>query len=377
MVYLDHNATTPVRTEVIETMLPYFREEWGNPSSSYRFGSRLKKVLETAREQVADLIGAHPSEIVFTSGGTESDNTALQAIRRADPTKRHIVTSAVEHSAVLGFCRELEATGFRVTYLPVDRGGRLSLADLESAITPETAGVSLMWANNETGVLFPVEEIAWFCRDRGVLFHCDAVQAAGKVEIDAKKLPVDYLALTGHKIGAPKGVGALYVRRKAPFTPFMHGGHQERGRRGGTESLALIAGLGTAAALARKKLAAYDRAVRPLRDELETGLLAAVPGVERNGETDNRLGNTANLHFPGLDSEALLLLLDQAGICASSGSACLADSPDPSHVVAAMKPGPAAHESVRFSLGSTNTGAEIRETISSIKRIADNLGFSR
>lgn len=377
MIYLDHNATTPVLPEVLEAMLPYFREEWGNPSSSYRFGSHLKKALETAREQVADLIGAHPLEIIFTSGGTESDNTALHAILRADLTKRHIITSAVEHSAVLGFCLALEEMGFRITYLPVDRDGLLSLADLEAAITPETTGVSLMRANNETGVLFPVEEIAAICHERGVLFHCDAVQAAGKTEIDVKKLPVDYLALTGHKFGAPKGIGALYVRCKAPFTPFVHGGHQERGRRGGTENLALIAGLGIAAALVRKKVSTYDRTVRPLRDALETGLLAAIPGAERNGHADRRLGNTANLHFPGLDSEALLLLLDQAGICASSGSACLADSPDPSHVVAAMKPGAAAHESVRFSLGPANTAEEIRETISSLKRIAGSLLTAR
>jgi len=231
MIYLDHNATTPVLPDVLESMLPYFREEWGNPSSSYRFGSRLKKVIETAREQVAELVGAHPLEIVFTSGGTESDNTALHAVVRADPAKRHVITSAVDHSAVLTFCRELEKTGFRVTYLPLDRDGLLSISDLENAITPETAGVSLMWANNETGILFPVEQIATLCRARGILFHCDAVQAAGKTPVDLKNIPIDYLSLTGHKIGAPKGVGALFVRRKTPFTPFIQGGHQERERR--------------------------------------------------------------------------------------------------------------------------------------------------
>ena len=269
MIYLDHNATTPVLPEVFESMRPYFCEECGNPSSSYRFGSKLKAVIENAREQVAELLGASPPEIVFTSGGTESDNTAIHAMLRADLAKRHFITSAVEHSAVLTFCRGLEAMGFRVTYLPVDRDGLLSIADLEAAITPDTAGVSLMWANNETGVLFPVEEIATLCRARGVLFHCDAVQAAGKIAIDVRKVPVDYLALTGHKLGAPKGIGALYVRRKAPFTSFVHGGHQERGRRGGTESVPLIVGLGTALALARKKVATYDRTVRPLRDALE------------------------------------------------------------------------------------------------------------
>lgn len=377
MIYLDHNATTPVLPEVFAAMEPYLRAEWGNPSSTYRFGSKLKAAIETAREQVAELIGASPLEIVFTSGGTESDNTALHAILRADSTKRHIITSAVEHSAVLSFCRGLEPMGFRITCLPVDLDGLLALADLEAAIAPDSAGVSLMWANNETGVLFPVEEIAALCRSRGLLFHCDAVQAAGKVAIDVRKVPVDYLAVTGHKLGAPKGIGALYVRRKSPFTPFIQGGHQERGRRGGTECVPLIAGLGTAAVLARKKLTTYDRTVRPLRDALETGLLAAIPGTVRNGHPGQRLANTANIHFPGIESEALLLLLDQAGLCASSGSACLADSPDPSHVIAAMKPGPAARQSIRFSLGSENTTAEIRDTIAAVQRCVTTLGGVR
>jgi len=377
MIYLDHNATTPVLREVVEAMLPFFREEWGNPSSSYRFGSRIKKVIETAREQVAELIAAHPLEIVFTSGGTESDNTALYAILRANPAKRHIITSAVEHSAVLTFCRDLEKTGGRVTYLPVDRDGLLSISDLENAITPDTAGVSLMWANNETGVLFPVEQIGARCRSRGILFHCDAVQAAGKIPIDLKNVPVDYLSLTGHKIGAPKGVGALFVRRKAPFTPFILGGHQERGRRGGTESVPLVAGLGLAADIARKKAPAFDAKVCPLRDALEQGILTKIPHTELNGHPAQRLANTTNITFHGIESEALLLLLDQAGICASSGSACLADSPDPSHVVAAMKPGSAARQCIRFSLGATNTAKEVTQTISAIEGIVPSLTEAR
>jgi cysteine desulfurase len=377
MIYLDHNATTPVLPEVFADMEPYFRREWGNPSSSYRFGSKLKSAIETAREQVAELIGASPLEIVFTSGGTESDNTALHVMLRADLTKRHLITSAVEHSAVLTFCRGLEPMGFRITYLPVDRDGLLSLADLEAAITPETAGVSLMWANNETGVLFPVEEIAALCRSRGLLFHCDAVQAVGKIPIDLRKVPIDYLAITGHKFGAAKGVGALYVRRKAPFTPFIQGGHQERGRRGGTESVPLLVGLGTAAAIARKKLSAFERTVRPLRDSLENAILTAIPGVAVNGHPTQRLANTTNLHFPGLESEALLLLLDQAGLCASSGSACLADSPDPSHVISAMKPGPAARQSIRFSLGSQTTAPEIRAAADAVQRCVTTLGGVR
>jgi cysteine desulfurase len=236
MIYLDHNATTPIAPEVREVMLPYLGEEWGNPSSSYRFGSRLKTVIEAARAQVAALVGAQSPEIIFTSCATESNNTAIHAALKANPQKRHIVTSAVEHSSVLNYCRALAGEGFRVSYLPVDREGLLKVADLENAITDETAVVSLMWANNETGVLFPVEEIAQVCQARGVLFHCDAVQAAGKVPVDVNNLPVDYLSATGHKFHAPKGIGALYVRRKAPFTPLIHGGHHDRGRRCSGES---------------------------------------------------------------------------------------------------------------------------------------------
>src|SRR5258705_7352433 len=272
MIYLDNNGTTSVLPEVVEAMMLYFTTDWGNPSSSYKFGSKLKSVIETAREQVADLIGAHPREILFTSCATESNNAAIHAALKAHPDKRHIVTSAVEHSSVLNYCMALEKDGYRVTYLPVDREGLLKLADLENAITDETAVVSLMWANNETGVLFPVKEIAEICRARGVLYHCDAVQAAGKVEIDVSRdggMQADYLSLTGHKFHAPKGVGALYVRRKAPFSPMIHGGHQERNLRGGTECVPLIVGMGKAAELARNHLPTYEERVRPLRDTLE------------------------------------------------------------------------------------------------------------
>jgi cysteine desulfurase len=287
VIYLDHNATTPILPEVLEAMMPYLTTEWGNPSSAYKFGAKLKSVVETAREQVAELIGAHPMDVIFTSCATESNNAAVAAAMKANPAKRHIVTSQVEHSSVLNFCMALEKSptpllgqegvgggrseegAYRVTYLPVDRDGLLKLADLEAAITDQTALVSLMWANNETGVLFPVESIAEICRSRGVLYHCDAVQAAGKVEIDVRKVPADYLSLTGHKFHAPKGIGALYVRRKSPFSPLVYGGHQERNRRGGTESVPLIVGMGKAAQLARKHLPDYEKKVRPLRDELE------------------------------------------------------------------------------------------------------------
>ena len=385
--------------------MPYLTTEWGNPSSSYKFGSKLRGVVELAREQVAELIGAHGREVLFTSCATESNNAAIRAALQATG-KRHIITSAVEHSSVLNLCKTLEADsrkeaqestkaevgtdrravrerqaiyhetdesgstaktpsrqeeGYRVTYLPVDRDGLLTLADLENAITDDTAVVSLMWANNETGVLFPVKEIAEICRARGVLFHCDAVQAAGKIEIDVRKVPVDYLSVTGHKFHAPKGVGALYVRRKTPFSPLIVGGHQERGLRGGTESMPLIVGIGKAAELARKKLPGYDQKVRPLRDALEDGILSSIPNTELNGHKTERLANTTNITFRGIESEALLILLDQDGICASSGSACLADSDEPSHVVKAMKPdSTASRQMIRFSLDAANTAADIK-----------------
>lgn len=355
--------------------MPYLSEEWGNPSSSYRFGSHLKSKIEEAREQVANLIGCKtPREILFTSGGTESNNTAIHAAITARPEKRHIITSQVEHSSVLSYCRFLEKHhGYRVTCLPVDREGLLSMTDLEAALTDDTAVVSLMWANNETGVLFPIEQIAQLCRSRGVPYHCDAVQAAGKLSIDVCAIPFDYLSITGHKIGAPKGIGALYVQKKAPFISFVHGGHQERSRRGGTENVASIVSLGTAAAHAMKKQPKYDGTIRPVRDALEYGILSSIPNTELNGHATQRLANTLNITFHGIESEALLLLLDQSGICASSGSACLADSPDPSHVIAAMKPGPAARQCVRFSLGAGLHQADITTAIGSLTRIVSTL----
>ena len=371
MIYLDHNATTQVLPEVFEAMRPYFCEEWGNPSSAYKFGSKIKGVIEMARAQVAELIGAQPREIIFTSCATESNNAAIHAALKANPGKRHVVTSAVEHSSVLNYCMALEKDGYRVTYLPVDREGSLKLADLENAVTGETAAVSLMWANNETGVLFPVKEIAEFCCSRGVLYHCDAVQTAGKVGIDLRKVQADYLSLTGHKFHAPKGIGALYVRRKAPFSPFIHGGHQERSLRGGTECVPLIVGIGKGAELARKQLPGYEQKVRPLRDMLEEGILSSIPNTELNGHKTKRLANTTNISFHGIESEALLILLDQEGICASSGSACLADSEEPSHVVKAMKPESAAsRQMIRLSLDTASKGAAIKTVLNGVERSA-------
>ena len=375
MIYLDHNATTPVRPEVLEAMMPYLTTEWGNPSSAYKFGAKLKSVIENAREQVADLIKAQHGEVVFTSCATESNNAAIAAALRAGPEKRHIITSNVEHSSVLNFCKALEKEGYRVTCLPVDRDGLLKLADLEAAITDQTAVVSLMWANNETGVLSPVDRIAEVCRSRGVLYHCDAVQAAGKVEVDVRKISVDYLSLTGHKFHAPKGIGALYVRRKAPFSPYLRGGHQERNQRGGTESVPLIVGMGKAAELARNNLPDYERKVRPQRDKLEEGVLRSIPDAELNGHKIYRLANTTNITFRGIESEALLILLDKGGICASSGSACLADSDEPSHVIKAMKPESAAsRQMIRFSLDGELTQADISATLTAIQQATIMLG---
>ncbi len=340
--------------------MPYLTSEWGNPSSSYKFGSKLKTINEAARAQVAELIRANASEIIFTSCATESNNSAIHAALKANPKKRHIITSVVEHSSVLNYCMALEKEGYRVTHLPVDREGLLKLADLENAISDATAVVSLMWANNETGVLFPVRDIGEICHSRGVLFHCDAVQAAGKVEIDVRNVYADYLSLTGHKLGAPKGIGVLYVRKKAPFSPLIYGGHQERNRRGGTESVPLIVGMGKAAELARKHLPSYDEKLHPLRDTLEEGILSSIPNTELNGHKTLRLANTTNIAFQGIESEALLILLDKEGICASSGSACLADSDEPSHVIKAMKPDTAAsRQMIRFSLGIESNREEV------------------
>ncbi|MBI2512352.1 MAG: aminotransferase class V-fold PLP-dependent enzyme [Opitutae bacterium] len=369
MIYSDYNATAPLRPEVFAAMKPFLTERWGNPSSSYSFGSQLKSEIEAARRSVAKLVNANASEVVFTGSATEADNTALNAALIAQPEKRHLITSAVEHSAVLNHCHFLESQGVRVTRLSVDRDGLLELGRLEAALTDDTALVSLMWANNETGVIFPVAEVAALCRARGVPFHCDAVQAAGKLPIDLKAVPIDYLSLSAHKLGGPKGVGALVVRKGAPFAPSLHGGHQEKGRRGGTENVAGIVGFGCAAELAAKELPGYAAHIQPLRDRLETELLQSVAGAERNGHATLRLPNTSSLTFPGIESEALLLLLDQAGVCASAGSACLADSDEPSHVVRAMKPeSAAARQMARFSLGRETPSDDIDQAIEAVEK---------
>jgi cysteine desulfurase len=374
VIYFDHNATTPVLPEVFEAMIPFFCEEWGNPSSAYRFGSKLKSSIASARAQVADLIGALPDEILFTSCATESNNAAVRSALKSIPAKRHIITSSVEHASVLDHYQALEKEGYRVTCLPVNHEGLLNMADLKDALSDQTVVVSLMWANNETGVLFPIQEIAELCRERGVLFHCDAVQAAGKVEINMRQIQVDYLSLSGHKFYAPKGVGILYVRRNSPFVPFLHGGHQENGKRGGTENVPLIVGLGKAAELASSRLHDFPNKVRSLRDKLETTLLRKIPNTEVNGHPVLRLANTTNITFRGVESETLLVLLDQAGICASKGSACLGNSDGPSHVIKAMKPdGVTARESLRFSLGINSREDEVCTCVDTLVRSVSSL----
>jgi len=361
VIYLDHNATTPIAPEVLEAMMPYLTTEWGNPSSSYRFGSKLKSVIEKAREQTADLLGAHPLDIIFTSCGTESNNTAISAALEANPHKKHIITSQVEHSAILNHFKALETKGYTVTYLPVNRDGQLDLEIFQKVLIDDTAVVSLMWANNETGVIFPVKSIGEICRARGVLFHCDAAQAVGKIPIRLKDFPVDYLSFTGHKIHAPKGVGALYVRRRAPYSSYLFGGHQERGRRGGTESVHLIAGLEAAARISLKGVQGYENSVAPIRDLFEQELFNISNKLQVNGHRTIRLANTSNISFLGIESEALLLLLDQAGICASRGSACLADMEEPSHVIYAMTSDKdLSNQAIRFSFGKDSTYKEAK-----------------
>jgi cysteine desulfurase len=374
MVYLDNNATTRVAPEVIEAMMPYLRDQWGNPSSIYRFGHEVGRRVEEARAQVATLVNADTREIVFTSCGTESNNTAIHAALVAQPGKRHVITTAVEHSANIKYCSFLRKQGYDVTFLPVESDGSLDIHLVDQSIRPDTAIVSVMWANNETGVIFPIEEIAAICRSRGTLFHTDAVQTPGKLAIDAQALGVDFLSLSAHKLHAPKGIGALYVKRRTKFIPFLHGGSQEQGRRAGTENVPYIIAFGRAAELARATLREENTRVRALRDRLEAGILARIPRATRNGAAEPRLPNTSNIAFDGVEAEGILLLLDQAGICASSGSACTTGSLDPSHVLTAMGLNAArARSSVRFSLGLYNTGADVDYLLEQLPSIITRL----
>ena len=371
--YFDNNATTRVAPEVVEAMLPFLSEMWGNPSSAYGFGAQVHGHVEKAREKVAALVHADPKEVVFTSCGTEANNSAIHSAL-VTTGKRHVITTAVEHSANMNFGAYLEKRGFEVTYLPVESDGSLDIHLVEKSIRPETAIVSAMMANNETGVLFPIEEIAAICRSKGVLCHTDAVQVPGKLKIDVRQLGVDFLSLSAHKLHAPKGIGMLYVKRRTKYQPYLIGGHQERGRRGGTENVANIVGFGRAADLAVASIDDENTRVRGLRDRFENWVLTHIPNTVRNGNRNNRLPNTANLAFDFVEAEAVLLQLDQLGICASSGSACTTGSLDPSHVLTAMGLSPMrARGSVRFSFGIYNTEEEVDFLIARLGPIIQRL----
>jgi cysteine desulfurase len=378
-VYFDNNATTRVLPEVAAVMMPFYTEQYGNPSSIHRFGSAVGEKIAEARAQVAALIGAaDPVEVIFTSCGTEGDNAAIRGMLEAHPEKRHIVTTKVEHSAVLGLCQHLEKKGYRVSWLNVDQDGALDLDELRAALSDDTAVVSIMWANNETGVIFPIDKIGAIVRAKGIPFHVDAVQAAGRIPLRVSDLPIDLLTISGHKFHAPKGVGALYVRRGITFPPFMIGGHQERNRRAGTENVASIIGMGRAAEIALGRVAEDSVEVKALRDRLETLLLESCPDSRVNGAKAPRLPNTLNISFRYLEGESVLVLLDQQGICASTGSACTAGSSEPSHVLRAMGvPADWLQGAVRFSLSRFNTEAEINYVNEKVPVIVQRLqGFS-
>ncbi len=371
--YFDNNATSRVAPEVAAEMQPFFNDLYGNPSSMHFFGGANQKYLDLARQRVAALLGAAPEEVIFTSCGTESDSTAIWSAVRAFPDKKHIITTKVEHPAVLNVCKFLETQGYRISYLPVDSTGQLNLEDLKVALTPETAIVSIMWANNETGVIFPVEEAARISHAKGALFHTDAVQAVGKLSINLKDTKIDFLSLSGHKLHAPKGIGVLYVKKGSRFAPFMMGGHQEHGRRAGTENVPYIAGIGKAAELAGANLEKENTYVKGLRDRLEAGLLK-IPNSRVNGGGANRLPNTTNISFEYIEGESILLMISEKGICASSGSACTSGSLEPSHVLMSMAvPQTYAHGSVRFSLSVYNTQEEVDYIIKEFPPIIERL----
>jgi cysteine desulfurase len=382
IIYLDNNATTQLDPAVIEEMLPFLTKYYGNPSSGYGFAATARKAIDLARERLAALLGCEPTEIIFTSGGTESNNAVINSALQIDARGKfatgrgggHVVASAVEHSAVLRPCQDLAKRGCDVTFLGVDRHGNLDLGELEAAIHPETALVSIMWANNETGVLFPVEKIAEICRQKGVLFHTDAVQATAKIPMRLRDTAINFLSLSAHKFHGPKGVGALYVNRRTRFSPLIAGGGQENGRRGGTENVASIVGLGKAAEVAVKYLSEGKCGVRSMRDRFEKSVLETVSGASVNGADADRLPNTSSFSFEGIESPAALLLLDRQGICCSAGSACRTGSEEASHVLRAMNPsGDGARRSLRFSLGRLNTDAQIDRGIEVVPKVIEKL----
>lgn len=378
-IYMDNNATTMVDPTVVEAMLPYFTEQFGNPSSIHSFGSKVGRALKTARKQVQELLGAeHDSEVIFTSCGTESDSTAILSALRALPDRKDIVTSVVEHPAVLTLCEYLEkAEGYTLHILKVDDKGRIDMAAYEKLLAEradQIAIVSIMWANNETGTIFPVEKMAEMAYEAGVMFHTDAVQAVGKIPMNLKDSKIDMLSVSGHKLHAPKGIGVLYLRRGTRFRPLLRGGHQERGRRAGTENSASIVAMGKAADMALQNLEHENTVVKAMRDRLQEGILASVTHAFVTGDVENRLPNTLNIAFEYIEGEAILLLLNKAGVAASSGSACTSGSLEPSHVMRAMGiPYTAAHGSIRFSLSRYNTMEEIERVIAAVPPIVEQL----
>jgi len=374
LIYLDNNATTQLDPAVIDEMVPFLTKFYGNPSSGYRFGSQVREAIDLARQRLADLLGCEPSEIVFTGSGTEANNAAINSALQFDPRGKHIVTSAVEHSAVRRHCEELAKRGCEVTVLEVDQDGNIDLAELRQAIRAQTSVVSLMWANNETGVLFPIEKIAEICLEKRVLFHTDAVQTVGKIPIRLRDLPINFLSLSAHKFHGPKGVGALYVNKKSRFRPSIIGGGQENGRRAGTENVASIVGLGKAAERSEESLSEEQERVRRMRDRFESSVVERVSDAFVNGARAARLANTSNISFDGVESHGALMLLDRKGICCSAGSACKTGSMDSSHVLRAMKVGDErARGTVRFSFGRFNSPSDVERAIQVIPAVIAKL----
>ena len=375
VIYLDNNATTRTAPEAVAAMLPYFSEYYGNASSIHKFGGRLAKVVEEGRAKVAGFLGADPSEIIFTSCGTEGDNAAiLSALDVCPKRRRKIVISTVEHPAILNLGKDLERRGYTVVKIPVDSLGRLDMDRARAMIDEQTAVVSVMWANNETGNLYPVEALAELAHRAGALFHTDAVQAAGKIPFKLRDMNIDMLSVSGHKFHAPKGIGALYVRRGVRFRPFIVGGHQERGRRAGTENVPYIVGMGVAAELAMANFETENNYVRKLRDDLHNRLIAAIPSVRVNGDVEHRLPNTTNLSFEYIEGESILMHMDIHGICASSGSACTTGSLEPSHVMRAMGvPYTAAHGAIRFSFSRYNTQEDVDTVVEVLPGIIEKI----
>lgn len=374
-IYLDNNATTPVDEKVLEAMVPFFRTAFGNASSIHSFGQDARAAVEEARRFVADLLGAGSQEIIFTSGGTEADNTALWGVYRSGYRPgNHIVTSRIEHPAVLATCKALEYTGAEVTYVPVNSSGRVDPGEIAAAINERTILISVMHANNETGVIQPIEEISELARARGIVMHTDAVQSAGKIPVDVQKLGVDLLSVSGHKFHAPKGVGILYMRKGTKLVPFLTGGSQERKRRAGTDNVSGIVGLGAAARLAKERLPEMASRVAGMRDRLENQIRSRIPGVQTNGHTEYRIPTTTNLSFDRLEGEAAVIAMDLEGVAVSTGSACSSGSLEPSHVLIAMGLRPETVQgSLRFSLAYHTSEAEIDRVAETLVRVAERL----